>query len=127
MSIFSARLCGPVRRYSRGAIWEERALVFLQQQDLRLVKRNYRCKVGEIDLIMRDMAGRLIFVEVRARGDSAFGGAAASITARKKQRLIRAAAHYLLQAAAVPVCQFDVVAFEGDKLSWHRNAFDAYF
>ncbi|MFX7820786.1 YraN family protein, partial [Acinetobacter baumannii] len=76
---------------------EDAALVYLQQQGLRLLERNWRCKAGEIDLIMQDDA-TLVFVEVRRRKNDRFGGAAASVTWHKQQKLIRAAQWYLQQA-----------------------------
>lgn len=107
----------------RGAAWEAAALAFLQQQNLYLVERNYRCKAGEIDLIMRNHTGNLIFIEVRGRTNLAFGGAAVSVTHAKQQRLLRTAAHYLWQAQSYAACRFDVIAFEGDQLIWYRDAF----
>ena len=78
-----------------------------------------------MDLILQDRDGTLVFVEVRARADTAHGGAAASVTPRKQQRLIYAARHYLLRHASPPPCRFDVVAIDGDTLTWLQAAFDA--
>ena len=81
---------------------EDRALAHLQQQGLRLVQRNYRLaggprqRAGEVDLILRAPDGTLVFVEVRARAAGRHGGAAASISAGKRRRIVRAAQHYLL-------------------------------
>ncbi|MCC7006659.1 MAG: YraN family protein [Ottowia sp.] len=111
--------------YAVGAVWEQRALVFLRKQNLAFVQRNYRCKGGEIDLIMRTTDGTFVFVEVRARAHTQFGGAAASIGSIKQQRLIFAAEHYLLHFSVCAPCRFDVVAFDGNLLSWYRNAFTA--
>ncbi|HEY4542121.1 MAG TPA: YraN family protein [Noviherbaspirillum sp.] len=122
MPILSALLRSPRQR--EGAAAEERALAYLQQQGLREVTRNFRCKGGEIDLIMR--AGEtLVFVEVRQRGSARFGGAAASVTVAKQTRLIRAAQFYLQRQRIEPACRFDVVAIDGDKIEWLRNAFEA--
>jgi len=74
---------------------------------------------------MTDRDGTLVFVEVRARMDASHGGAAASVTAQKQQRLIFAAQHYLLRHASPPPCRFDVVAIDGDNLIWLQAAFDA--
>src|ERR1044072_679376 len=74
----------------RGVAAEELAAAFLQEHGLRIIARNYRCRLGEIDLVALER-GTTVFVEVRQRSSSAFGGAAASITARKQARLIRAA------------------------------------
>lgn len=110
---------------------ETRALTYLQAQGLALVARNYRVaggpsrRGGEIDLIMRERDGTLVFVEVRQRRSSDWGGAAASVTAVKQRRLIRAAQHYLLRLAVWPPCRFDVIAMEEDALEWLKAAFDA--
>lgn len=110
---------------------EERALKHLQKQGLTLEARNYRIgggprrPAGEIDLVMRDRAGVLVFVEVRQRAAGSHGGAAASIDAAKRARLIRAAQHYLLQLPRLPPCRFDVVAIEGERIDWLQAAFDA--
>lgn len=113
-----------------GAEWEERALLFLQQHNLSLLVRNYRCKAGEIDLIMRNADTSIVFVEVRARTDHAYGGATASVDQYKQKRLLRTAAHYLQNLAPTPACRFDVIAFENGQLIWYQNAFssdDIYF
>lgn len=114
-----------------GAEAEDRALAHLQAQGLRLVERNYRFAAGrsraggEIDLILRERDGTLVFVEVRSRRSAAQGGAAASIGSAKQARIVRAAQHYLLRLAAPPRCRFDVVAIDGEQLHWLRAAFDA--
>lgn len=74
---------------------------------------------------MTDRDGTLVFVEVRARSGASHGGAAASVTARKQERLVYAAQHYLLRHASPPPCRFDVVAIDGDRLTWLQAAFDA--
>ena len=110
---------------------EDRALAYLQQQGLRLVQRNYRLAGGprqrgaEIDLILRDRDGTLVFVEVRARRSSAQGGAAGSVSALKQRRIVHAAQHFLMGVHALPPCRFDVVAIDGDALSWLPAAFGA--
>ena len=108
----------------RGKAAENAAARFLAGQGLRLVERNWRCKMGEIDLIVRD-GGTLVFVEVRARSGMGFGGAAASITAGKQSRIIRSAQLYLSALRSHPACRFDVVLLDGPKLSWIRDAFQA--
>ena len=110
---------------------EIRALAWLVARGLRLVQRNYRvargpsARGGEIDLIMQDSAGTLIFVEVRARRSTAQGGAAASITGTKRARIVRTAQHSLTRLAVVPACRFDVVSIDGDHIEWLPAAFDA--
>lgn len=111
-----------------GDAFEETALRHLQQAGLRLVVRNYRTPGrggGEIDLIMQDTDGTIVFVEVRARNVPGHGGAAASIGALKRRRIAFAARQYLARYRAQPPCRFDVVAFDGGALAWLRAAFDA--
>lgn len=124
-------LRAPAGRAARGTDAEDQALVHLQRQGLRLLQRNYRVargpsrRAGEIDLVMRDRDGTLVFVEVRARSDAQHGGAAASVTAAKRRRLVYAAQCYLMRLAAPPPCRFDVVCVEAGELTWLRAAFDA--
>ncbi|MEJ8836519.1 YraN family protein [Ramlibacter sp. AN1133] len=111
-----------------GAAAEDRALAHLQQQGLALVARNYRTPHrggGEIDLIMREPDGTLVFVEVRKRASRGFGGAAGSIGWEKQRRVVFAAQHYLLRLRQPPPCRFDVVSMENGALQWMRAAFDA--
>ena len=109
-----------------GDAFEARALEYLQHQRMLLVARNVACRGGEIDLVMRDREGALVFVEVRARRSRQFADAAASISVRKRQRLIRAAQHYLSTwRGALPVCRFDVVAFDAGRVVWLADAFRA--
>ena len=89
------------------------------------MQRNYRVRGGEIDIIARDPRDVLVFVEVRARASTAFGGAAASVDARKRARILLAARHYLMRLPAEVACRFDVVAIDGGQLHWIRDAFDA--
>jgi putative endonuclease len=111
-------------RAAAGAQAEALAAAFLGARGLVIVARNYRTRRGEIDLIARD--GRmLVFVEVRKRTSAAFGGAAASITAAKRQRLLKAARHYISRQRALPQCRFDALLIEGKppRIEWLRNAF----
>ncbi|HET8746667.1 MAG TPA: YraN family protein [Ramlibacter sp.] len=111
-----------------GAAAEDRALAYLLRQGLQFVARNYRTPHrggGEIDLIMRERDGTLVFVEVRQRTHRAFGGAAGSIGWEKQRRIVFAARHYLLRLKQPPPCRFDVVSMENGALQWMRAAFDA--
>lgn len=111
---------------NKGSAAEQRAAAFLQQQKLTLLERNYRCRFGEIDLIMREN-DTVVFVEVRMRSSDHFGGAAASITATKQARLIRAARHYLAGQHDDLPCRFDAILISGERgneIEWIRNAFD---
>jgi putative endonuclease len=108
-----------------GAAAERTAQRFLEARGLSLVQRNYRCRFGEIDLVMRE-GETLVFVEVRLRTHGGFGGAAASITAAKRARLLRAARHYLAGLQRAPQCRFDAVllgAPGGAHIEWLRGAF----
>lgn len=101
------------------------AAQYLQQIGLKLVTRNYRCRFGEIDLILQDGAA-LVFVEVRLRSSKDFGGAAASIDARKQAKLIRAAQHYLATLPHIPPCRFDAILLGSTAdPEWIKNAFGA--
>jgi putative endonuclease len=118
-------------RQQSGDAAEARALQHLLAQGLTLVQRNYRvargpsARGGEVDLILRDRDGTLVFVEVRARADASHGGAAATVGHAKQRRVLYAAQHYLLRLAQVPPCRFDVVAIDGESLEWIPGAFDA--
>ena len=112
----------------KGDAAEDRALRYLQDQGLQLMQRNYRTPGrggGEIDLVMRDRDGTLVFVEVRKRRNAQHGGALASITSVKQRRIVFAARHYLLKLGRVPPCRFDVIALDDDDLQWFQAAFDA--
>lgn len=111
-------------KQSQGRDWEQTALRYLKRQGLSFIEANFTCKGGEIDLIMRD-GDTLVFVEVRQRAVGHYGGAAASITPAKIRRLVRAAQVYLLRFPRLPPCRFDVIAIDGEELTWLRNAIQA--
>jgi putative endonuclease len=98
---------------------------------MRVLERNYRVargrsrRGGEIDLILLDADGTLVFVEVRVRRDGFGGGAAASVGPAKRASLVFAAQCYLARLDRVPPCRFDVVAVDGDRVQWLKAAFDA--
>lgn len=116
---------------SKGDAAEDLALAHLQAAGLKLLERNYRTPGrggGEIDLIMRDVEGTLVFVEVRQRSGALHGGAAASISVTKQKRIIFAARRYLMRLGQPPACRFDVVLLEGQEqshITWLKAAFDA--
>jgi putative endonuclease len=109
---------------SRGRDAEEMAATFLESKGLTILERNYRCRLGEIDLVARE-GGTTVFVEVRQRRSSSFGGAAASITAAKRSKLLQAARHYMSRLRTFPQCRFDALLIEGEppRIEWIRNAF----
>jgi len=132
-----------VRTKEQGDRAEQLALDHLQGQGLRLVRRNFRTPGrggGEIDLIMREPDGTLVFVEVRQRASQTRGGAAGSITGQKQRRIVFAARHFLHLIRSEPPCRFDVVLVHGVlqaigrpgdgaparvEIHWLKAAFDA--
>ena len=114
-------------RAAAGAAAEALAASFLAEHGLVIVERNWRRRCGELDLVARDGA-TLVFVEVRLRQRSGFGGAAASINAAKRTRIINAANLYLARLSHTPPCRFDAVLLDGQdpaRIEWLRNAFSA--
>ncbi len=118
-------------RHTAGREAEASALRHLQQQGLQLIAQNWLCKRGELDLVMLD-GDTVVFVEVRYRRHSTWGGALESVDFRKQQKVILAAQLFLQseprwQSAA---CRFDVVAIEGNPqdrrpLNWVQHAFES--
>lgn len=107
----------------RGEQSEQRASKYLLTQGLTEVARNFRCRYGELDLIMREQQ-YLVIVEVRYRQTDAFGSALESITARKQSRIITTTQHYLAKHPYAGPIRFDVVAISGDNhIQWIKNAF----
>ncbi len=111
-----------------GAQAEGQAATFLIEAGLTILARNVRFRDGELDLVCDDR-GTTVFVEVRLRRHGGFGGAAESITAAKRARLVAAAQRYLAaqpRRAARP-CRFDCVLFEAGRAEprWIRDAFAA--
>ncbi|MGD8618181.1 MAG: YraN family protein [Gammaproteobacteria bacterium] len=113
---------------TRGREAETLAWQYLQSRGLRLLQRNYRCRRGEIDLVLQDQDS-LVFVEVRYRRESRFGSGAESVDRRKQSKLIACAQHYLqaYPRIARQPCRFDVVSVDGSggAIEWIRNAFGA--
>ncbi len=109
-----------------GALAEKLAADFLQRNGLRLIESNFRCRMGEIDLILQD-GGTLVFAEVRLRSNMRFGGAAASITAAKQAKISCAARIYLQQHRIDAPCRFDAVlldSLDAKRIEWIKNAFE---
>ena len=115
----------PDAEKTSGELAEARAEVFLVQQGLVKRAKNYRCKLGEIDLIMQH-TDTLVFVEVRLRTHQAFASAAESVTIRKQQKIIKAALYFLQehQLTDKANCRFDVIAFNDNGApEWIKDAF----
>ncbi|HZQ71573.1 MAG TPA: YraN family protein [Burkholderiales bacterium] len=106
-----------------GARAEDLCAQLLRRAGLVLIERNWRCRHGEIDLIAEEN-GTLVFAEVRMRTGSGFGGAAESVTAAKRARLLAAARLYLTRRPEA-ACRFDVLLVDGPRASvqWIRDAF----
>lgn len=111
---------------ARGREFEDRAERWLHRQGLTTLERNFRAKVGELDLVMRD-GSTVVFVEVRYRADARQGGALESVTAAKQRRLVHTAELWLQRhpAYAGKPARFDVVGIEGQRLDWIKDAFQA--
>lgn len=111
-----------------GKLAEDLAARFLEKRGLAILARNFRCRGGEIDLVCRD-GKALVFVEVRLRRNADYGGAGASITATKQQRVILAAKHYLVLHSKTDCdCRFDCVLLADhaeNNIEWIRDAFAA--
>src|SRR5437660_12423509 len=113
------------RAIDEGARAESLAADFLAARGLAIVGRNFRTRMGEIDVIARDRE-TFVFVEVRKRKSDAYRGPAASITGAKRARLIAAAQAYLAMLRREPPCRFDAVLIDGSdppRIEWHRDIF----
>ncbi|HEY1315259.1 MAG TPA: YraN family protein [Steroidobacteraceae bacterium] len=115
--------------WKRGAVAEQLAAAYLESQGLRILARNLRCKLGELDLVCLDR-GVLAIVEVRQRMRIDYGGALASVDHRKQRKLMRAARYFLLRRAAWRglMMRFDVVGVQGpaegpQHIVWIKDAF----
>ncbi len=112
----------------KGQQAERFARRYLIKQGLSWLTSNYRTHTGEIDLIMQSAHGVLVFVEVRQRVSSAFGGALASVTRRKQEKLIKAASYYLMAHPnqGHQGIRFDVLALDGNppRVTWIKQAFE---
>ncbi len=114
--------------HSKGRAGETLAVGWLESHGYRILERNYRTPVGEIDLVaMED--GTLCFVEVKARATTRYGPAVTAIGSRQQQRVARAAALYLASDGWAGPCRFDVLGLDLRGETWHfelvKNAFDA--
>ena len=114
-------------RHAIGAAAEDLAARYLHARGLSIIERNYRCRLGEIDLIARD-GDTLVFVEVRLRSSTRFGGARGSIDAVKQRKLMAAAGLYLSRLKRTPPCRFDAVLLDGleaKRIEWMRGVIAA--
>jgi len=116
-------LGSPTPAQAAGNHGEERAATYLASRGLAILARNFRTRLGEIDLVARD-GDVLVFVEVRLRSSGSFGGALESITPHKQRRIQAAANQFLQRVRGSPRCRFDVVLIEGGEVRWLRAAFE---
>ena len=118
-------------RRRKGLRYEDRARDYLANRGLSLLAQNFRRRGGEIDLVMRD-AERICFVEVKYRDSMAYGGAAGSITAAQRRRIVRTALHYLSTHRELSCLapRFDALLIQrqadgSERIDWIKNAFYA--
>lgn len=107
-----------------GSFYERQAEEFLKAQGYEILERNFRCRLGEVDLIAFEKE-RLVFVEVKYRKDGTFGTPADAVDRRKQRRISNVAAYYLYTHSryADAACRFDVMDMAGDKITLYRDAF----
>ena len=114
-----------INKRETGGCYEEIAAGFLEKQGLEILKKNYRCRLGEIDLIAMD-GDYLVFVEVKYRTGFQQGYAVSAVNRNKQWRISRVANYFLMKevhSCEIP-CRFDVVGIDGNKIHWIRNAFE---
>lgn len=108
---------------ARGKQGEDRACEYLRALGYRVVERNFRCKLGELDIIARD-GSTLVFTEVRSRAHSRHGTPLETVTGPKQRRIARVASYYLsIRRPGFEACRFDVVGITGDDIEHIKDAF----
>lgn len=106
-----------------GTAYENKAVLYLQEQGYQVIKQNFRCRQGEIDIIAKDRE-YLVFIEVKYRKNAYEGAALEAVTTQKQRRIIQAARYYLYHIKCTErPCRFDVIAFEGKEMVHIKNAF----
>lgn len=108
-----------------GAKYEALAAEFLEAKGYEILEKNFRCRQGEIDLIVCD-GKYLVFVEVKYRSSSQYGSAVTAVSYKKQQTISCVAAFYLLKnrLSEDTPCRFDVIAIDGDEVKHYENAFE---
>ena len=113
-----------------GAASEAAAASFLKSKGLQIIDQNFRCKMGEIDLIAREK-DTLVFIEVRHRKSTRFGSPAETVNYHKQQKIIKTSLYYLQIHKLDAPCRFDIIEsqkyFKSYRFNWIKSAFDAYF
>jgi len=105
-----------------GTFYEERACEYLRKQGVMILERNYRCKIGEIDIIGKD-GDCIVFLEVKYRRTNDFGHAFFAVDTKKQSRICRCAAIYCMQNACVQELRYDVIGITDTQIEWIKNAF----
>lgn len=108
-----------------GAFYEKRAGEYLESMGYLIIEYNFRCRLGEIDIIAKD--GKcLVFCEVKYRSDERKGHPLDAVDGRKQRVISKCAAYYLMKKRLQNIpCRFDVVSIEGENITLIRNAFEA--
>ncbi|MBR2766339.1 MAG: YraN family protein [Blautia sp.] len=115
----------PLNKRLLGAEKENLAAAWLEDQGLRILARNYRCRLGEIDLIAKDQE-TVVFLEIKYRKNPDKGEAVWAVDMRKQRVISKVAKYYLtavFRSVDIP-CRFDVIGIDGEQITWIRNAFD---
>ena len=118
-------MTGTLNKKQLGDLSEQRACDFLITKGLQILTRNYRTRFGEIDLIMQEKNGEVVFVEVRNRSLSDFENAIESVSWNKQQKIIKTAMHYLEEQDLTNKvnCRFDIIGFSENHFDWIKDAF----
>ncbi len=107
-----------------GAQYERVAGAYLEEKGYQILEYNYRCRLGEIDLVLKD-GGYLVFCEVKYRRDTASGHPSEAVDIRKQRAISRCAMYYLMEKGCADVpCRFDVVSIENQKITVVKDAFE---
>ena len=108
-----------------GGRYEEMAAAHLTQAGLSILEKNYRCRIGEIDLIATDPEGTIVFAEVKYRKNAAYGMPYEAVGYKKRKTICRVADHYRLMHGGLNghSFRFDVISILGDQITWFQNAF----
>ena len=106
-----------------GAVYEEKAAAYLKEKGYHILEKNYRCPLGEIDLIAEE-SGYLVFIEVKYRRTSRLGTGEEAVNAKKQRRILGAAKWYLMERGIQCRCRFDVITINGTEITLIQNAFE---
>lgn len=106
----------------KGTFYEESAVEYLKHKGVIILENNYRCRLGEVDIIGIDN-DTLVFFEVKYRRNHDFGSALEAIDYRKQKRIINVAKYYLTYQKCDKYIRFDAIGIQDDKIEWIKNAF----